>query len=77
MIKKLLGAILSAFVFIALFVYFIYIFYQGSVVTGDVPMFMFLFILIFFVIPLVGVVVALIYRIQEILEGEEEEAKKY
>ena len=77
MVKKLLGAILSALVFIAIFIYFIYIFYQGSVATGEVPMFMFLFILIFFVVPLVGVVIALIYRIQEILEGEEEEAKKY
>ena len=76
--KKLLGAILSALVFIL---------YYGMVLgillvvellyPGEIPLFVFLILISLFGIPLVGIIAALYSRILEIQSGEEEEAKKY
>ena len=74
---KILGAIISACIFILYFGFvFTMIFYTG-VTTGEIPMFSFILLLIVFAIPFIGMIVALWMRIREILSGEEEEAKKY
>ena len=72
--KKILGAVLAG-----LSVILYYIILIGIVVsTGelfDSPIFLILLLLLG--IPLFGITLALILRIQEIKGGEEEEAKKY
>ena len=72
--KKILGAVLAG-----LSVILYYIILIGIVVsTGelfDSPIFLILLLLLG--IPLFGITLSLILRIQEIKGGEEEEAKKY
>ncbi len=75
--KKLLGAILSGgFIIIyfgALFLLFTYL----GITTKDIPLPLFIVMIIFLLIPLIGIIIALISRIEEINNGEEEESKKY
>lgn len=75
--KKLWGAILSAIVFILYFGLLIFFFTIAEVLTGDLPIFVFMIIAFLLLIPLVGIVSALVLRIRELKGGEEEEAKKY
>ena len=75
--KKLWGAILSGIVFIVYFGLLIFFFTMAEVLTGDLPFLVYAIMTFFLLLPLVGIVTALVLRIQEIRGGEEEEAKKY
>ena len=75
--KKLLGAILSGIVFILYFGLLIFFFTMAEILTGDLPFLVYVILTFFLLLPLVGIVTALVLRIQEIRGGEEEEAKKY
>jgi hypothetical protein len=76
-VKKLWGAILSAIVFILYFGLLIFFFTMAEILTGDLPLPVFAIISFLLLIPLVGIVTALVLRVREIQGGEEEEAKKY
>lgn len=75
--NKLWGAIISASVLIiyygALFILFTY----AGVATGDLPLPLFIVLALFIALPLVGIILALVFRVKELKSGEEEEAKKY
>lgn len=75
--KKLTGAILSAAIMIAYFGILLIIFTCTGIMEGDVPLPVFVLIIIGLLVPLVGICMALIFRIKELKNGEEEEAKKY
>ncbi len=75
--KKLWGALLSGGLFILYFSFFFIVLTFGGVLTGDIPMLAFIIMMIILLIPLFGVSLALIMRIREIKDGEEEESKKY
>jgi len=75
--KKLWGAIVSASVFILYFGSLFLIFTLAGITTKDLPLPLFFIILLFLAIPLIGIILALIFRIKEINSGEEEDAKKY
>ena len=75
--KKLWGAIISGGVFILYFGLLFGLFFFSGILTGDIPFPLFVLLVIFLMIPLFGISYALFSRIQEIKNGEEEEAKKY
>ena len=75
--KKLFGAIASAAVFIVYFGIIFLVFFAAGVSTGDLPISIFILVCFFLLIPLIGIIAALISRIEEIKSGEEEEAEKY
>ena len=76
--KKLLGAILSALVFILYYgIIFGGIFLFEILYPKEMPLVLFFILIVLFGIPLVGIIMALYSRILEIQGGEEEEAKKY
>ncbi len=76
--RKLLGAVLAGgFVILYYGLLLIFISNTGLFTDKDVPL-LFIFIILFaFCIPIIGVSMALVSRIKEIKNGEEEEAKKY
>ena len=75
--KKLLGAILSGGITIIYFGLIFLLFFYQELTTKDIPFPTFIIMLIFIFIPLAGIVISLIFRINEIKSGEEDEAKKY
>ena len=75
--KKLIGAILSALAFIIYYGVLFFIFVYASIQDGNVPIPIFIIFIVFLLIPMVGVSAAFILRIQELKNGEEEEASKY
>lgn len=75
--KKLLGAILSGGITIIYFGLIFLLFFYQELTTKDIPLPTFIIMLIFIFIPLAGIVISLIFRINEIKSGEEDEAKKY
>ena len=75
--KKLWGAIISASVFILYFGSLFLFFTAAGIFTKDFPLPLFFIILLFLSIPLVGIILALVFRVKEIKSGEEEEAIKY
>lgn len=75
--KKLVGAILSGTAFILYYVILFAVFVYAGFITADMPVSIFLIISFLLLIPLVGIVLALVLRIREIQNGEEEEAEKY
>lgn len=70
--KKLLGAILSALVFILCYGIIL-----GILFLVEVPFVLSFIFIAIFGIPFIGIIMALYSRIIEINNGEEEEAKKY
>lgn len=76
--KKMIGAILSSFLF-GLFFLFIggMITYFQLTETDKMPWILYLFCMILFGFPLVGIIYNLMIRIKEIKGGEEDEASKY
>ena len=70
--RKILGAILSALVFILYYGIIL-----GILFVVEVPLVLSLIFIAIFGIPLIGIIMALYSRIIEINNGEEEEAKKY
>ena len=75
--NKLWGAIISASVFILYFGSLFILFTYAGVSTGDLPLPLFIVISLFIVLPLVGIILALVFRVKELKSGEEEESKKY
>lgn len=75
--KKLLGALLSGGISIIYFGTLLFIFTSLGINTKDIPLPIFILIVLFLLMPLIGIIIALISRIKEISNGEEEQAKKY
>lgn len=75
--NKLWGAIISASVLILYFGFLFILFTYASVSTGDIPLLLFIVLSLFIALPLVGIIIALVFRVKELKSGEEEEAKKY
>lgn len=76
--KKIIGAILSSILFGFMFVVIIVtVSYFQFTEAEKIPWLIYAFIMFILAIPLIGMIVNLIERIKEILEGEEDEASKY
>ena len=75
--NKLWGAIISASVLILYFGFLFILFTYASISTGDIPLLLFIVLSLFIALPLVGIILALVFRVKELKSGEEEEAKKY
>ena len=75
--NKLWGAIISSSVLILYFGFLFILFTYASVSTGDIPLLLFIVLSLFIALPLVGIILALVFRVKELKSGEEEEAKKY
>lgn len=76
--KKIIGALLAGGFVILYYGVLLNITYQaGFFSDSDVPKLFIIIILGAFLIPIIGISVALISRMKEINSGEEEEAKKY
>ncbi len=76
--KKIISAFLSSFIFSLFFIFGeVVIYYFKFVENEDIPNMLFVFISIFFLLPLIGILITLISRIKEIIKGEEDEASKY
>ena len=76
--KKLIGALLAGCLVILYYGVLLFIASQAGLFTDpDIPKFLIIIILVAFLIPIVGVTIALVSRMREIQSGEEEEAKKY
>lgn len=75
--NKLWGAIISASVLIFYFGFLFILFTYASVSTEDIPLLLFIVLSLFIALPLVGIILALVFRVKELKSGEEEEAKKY
>lgn len=76
--KKIKGAIISSLIF-SLFLIFIAVIitYFQFTELDKMPWILYIFIMIIFIFPIVGIVYNLIIRIKEINGGEEDEASKY
>ena len=76
--KKILGAIFSSLVFGVFFLAmtFSITFFQFTEEEA-LPMGAYVFLMIIFGLPLLGIIINLILRIKEVLGGEEDEASKY
>jgi uncharacterized membrane protein (DUF485 family) len=76
--KKSLGALLAGILVILYFGFFLFISISGGLFTDpEIPKFVIIVILFAFLLPIIGVIIALVSRMREINSGEEEEAKKY
>ena len=72
--NKIIGCVLSGGIVL---LYYIFLFSIILVSHNEMPISLFLFFLILFLVPIIGIVYVLFMRISEICSGEEEEAKKY
>lgn len=76
--KKVIGAIISSFIFLIFFLFIIGIITYFQLTEDDkIPWIIYYFLLFIFAFPILGMVWNLIARIKEILGGEEDEASKY
>ncbi len=76
--KKIIGAVISSFLFGSIFLFVIgVITYFQCTEPKNMPWFIYGFIILVLGVPLFGIVVNLISRIKEINGGEEDEASKY
>lgn len=76
--KKIIGAILSSAIFSLFFLFIagIITYFQVTEVE-KMPWFLYSFLMLLFLFPLIGIIYNLIVRIKEINGGEEDEASKY
>lgn len=74
--KKILGAIISS-VTCSLFFLFLIILFTYALIVEEMPLFLYVFLIVFFSFPILGIIINLIKRIIEIKGGEEDEALKY
>ena len=76
--KKILGAVLSSLVY-TLFIamYLTLIIYFQITETEKIPAFIFVLLVIVLSVPIIGIIINLIMRINEIKSGEEEKSSKY
>ena len=76
--KKLLGAVLSSIFFIVYLAMLISLLVYTQLTEVDkMPTCIFIFLLVIFGVPFIGIIYALYSRVNEIHNGEEEKAKKY
>lgn len=76
--NKKFGAMMSSLIFIVLILFVpIIITYFQITESEKMPWILFIFLMIIFVMPIIGIVVNLFKRIKEIEGGEEDEASKY
>ncbi len=76
--RKILGAILSSFLFSLLFIFISgMITYFQFIEEEKIPWILYMFIMVILVFLIVGIIYNLIVRIKEIKGGEEDEASKY
>ena len=75
---RITGAVFSSILFSWIFLVLMIIitFFQFSE-EDKMPVIMYLYIMATLLLPTVGIVINLIFRIKEIRSGEEDEAKKY
>lgn len=77
-IKKIKGAIISSLIFSLFFIFIaVIITYFQFTELDKMPWILYIFIMVIFIFPIVGIVYNLIVRIKEINGGEEDEASKY
>lgn len=77
-VKKIRGAILSSLIFSAFFVFIILVISYFQFTENDnMPLVIYLFVMLIFLIPVISISYNLIVRIKEIKKGEEDEASKY
>jgi len=77
-VKKIRGAILSSLIFSAFFVFIILVISYFQFTENDnMPLVIYLFVMLIFLIPIISISYNLIVRIKEIKKGEEDEASKY
>lgn len=76
--KKIVGAIVSSFIFSLLFLFIggVIAYFQFTE-AEKMPWFLFIFLMLIFIIPIFGIIYNLVNRIKEIKGGEEDEASKY
>lgn len=76
--KKIVGAILSSFLFGLFFLFFVGMITYFQMVEADkMPWVLYWFLMVLFAFPVIGIVYNLIVRMKEIKGGEEDEASKY
>lgn len=75
--KKIIGACLSSFIFGMFFIFLIILFTYLKIKEKAMPFLLYIFLIIVFGFPLLGIIINLIKRIKEIKGGEENEASKY
>lgn len=76
--KKIVGAILSSFLFGLFFLFLAgMITYLQMIETDKMPWIVYWFLMIIFIFPVIGIVYNLVIRMKEIKRGEEDEASKY
>ena len=64
--NKLWGAIISASVLILYFGFLFILFTYASISTGDIPLLLFIVLSLFIALPLVGIILALVFRVKEL-----------
>lgn len=76
--QKILGAIFSSMVIGVFFLAmtFTITFFQFTE-EETLPMGIYIFLMCLFGLPLLGIIINLVFRIREVLGGEEDEASKY
>ncbi len=75
--KEILSVVLTSIICIIFFGFFIVLFTMLYIYEDDMPILIYLFLVIMFALPILGVIYNLIARIKEIRGGEEYEARKY
>ena len=76
--KKIMGAIISAGLFSGLFIFLIAVIsYFEFTESEKIPWFIYSFLMLILLLPILAVLYNLVMRIKEILGGEEDEASKY
>ena len=76
--KKIMGATISTLLFSGIFIFLISIIsYFQFTESENIPWFIYIFLMIILLLPILAVLYNLIIRIKEILGGEEDEASKY
>ena len=76
--KKILGAVIPFLITEAIMVIsLLAIIYLKIFEVEELPLLMFIFLVIYLLIPIICLIVSLSLRLKEIKSGEEEEASKY
>lgn len=76
--KKIIGAVLSSLVYVSFIaIYLGLIIYFQITETEKIPTFFFILLVTVLLVPIVGIIINLIMRINEIKNGEEEKSSKY
>ena len=76
--KKIIGATISTLLFSSIFIFLIFLIsYFQFTESENIPWFVYVFLMIILLLPILAVLYNLVMRIKEILGGEEDEASKY